>query len=200
MRDNRGKTRARKAESKTVSFSSLIQIFPVETVDVSCKAAFHMGEHTEGCILGAAPFFGKCMACTGAAAIKEPDPPSAQYIPSDIWSSPTYKQIHLQDFTASEQNRDFQECLIDLVGSTPLASPVSTGGLSITMDMLSPIPPYPASPQWDPETVNQMLDPVHRIPLSPTIGQTAYSTNSAAAPAIPPRSPDTPPSQRPQAL
>ena len=138
------------------------------------------------------------MASTGAAATKEPDPPSAQYSSTDVWSSPTYEQIRLQDRTASEQNRDFQECLIDLVGPTPLASPVSTGGLSITMDMISPIPPYPASPQWDPETVEQMSDPVHRIPFSPTIGnQTAYSTNSAAAPAI---QGDTPPSQRPQAL
>ena len=58
MRDYRGKTRARKAEAKTVSFSEQIQNFPVETADVSCKATFYMGEHSKGCILGAAPFLG----------------------------------------------------------------------------------------------------------------------------------------------
>jgi hypothetical protein len=143
-----------------------------------------MGEHSEGCILGAAPFFGKCMACTGAAATKIEDSPSAQYSPTDVWSSPTYEQIRLQDRTKSEQDRSFQECLIDLVGLTPLASPVSIGGISITMDTLSPIPPYPASPQWDPETLDQMSNPVHMIPLSPNMAnQTAFSTSSTAAPA-----------------
>jgi hypothetical protein len=109
-------------------------------------------------------------------------PPLCPVQPTDVWSSPTYKQIRLRDRTASEQNRDFQECLIDLEGSTPLASPVSTGGLSITMNMLSPIPPYPASPPWDCETLDQMSDPVHAIPLSPTMAtHNAYSTSSATA-------------------
>ena len=183
MRDHRGKPKARKAEAKTISFSEPIQIFPVETTDVSCKATFHMGEHSEGCILGAAPFFGKCMACTGATATKIEDSPSAQYSPTDVWNSLTYQQIRLQDRTKSEQDRSFQECLIDLAGSTPLASPVSIGGISITMDTLSPIPPYLASPQWDPETLDQMSNPVHMIPLSPNMAnQTAFSTSSTAAP------------------
>ena len=94
--------------------------------------------------------------------------------------------------------------------STPLASPVSIGGLSVTDLALSlsfPISPYPgtppmpASPQWDPETMSSMVNPVHMIPLSLANGrptQTAYSTNLTASPVgtIPSESTTDPPSQR----
>ena len=72
------------------------------------------------------------------------------------------------------------------MGSTPLASHVSIGGISMTLDMLSPTPPYPDSPQWDPTTLDQTPDLVHAVPLPPTTtAHSAYSTNSATAPSAP---------------
>lgn len=194
MRGNQGKARAKNPVTKIVSFSPPIQIFPVETEEVSCRAAFNMSEHSKGCILWAAPFFGKCMTCTCAAATKEIELSSPHYSPTNIWDPTSFAHMCQKQSTTAEEQQYFELCLIDLVGSTALASPVSIEGISVfNLVSSSPIfpcpgtPLTPASPQWNPETMSSMADPVHMIPLSLANGrsvQTTYSTNFTSSPVV----------------
>ena len=52
MRGNREKTRARKAVTKTVSFSAPVQMFPVETEEISCRSFFTWVSTPKGAFWG----------------------------------------------------------------------------------------------------------------------------------------------------
>ena len=90
---------ARKAEEQSTSFSGPIDIFPVETKEQSCRAAFDLGSHSPDCILGTAPYFGKYMSCTGTRPIgRAESPPVINLTESDeFWEKPLFEKRSLRE-------------------------------------------------------------------------------------------------------